>query len=569
LALGKLLQSTEGWAAFSLMPRGRLGAVGVLALALDRAAVPPRIPEGYWHAYVDGVLILSTCPDAVRAVEKRIQGLDGDRRIPAAGPGCRIRVRLQELLRRRPRAGKPVLDILKHHVPWLPDTVEVTWQRGKEEIRFPAGGLASILEPGGPRSLPKIPGTLFQIEGRIAMPEGFEGLRRPMARNPLGLRALLARSWPGDPPDLLTLARHCTGRFTLIGHRQSNAIVPVVGLEVRNPDRTLTFIDTRLVATGACDRVDRAPVPYTFSRHVPASLRFSMMFPQFRNIINAFRAYQTALAFGWVWLGPKDEMESILRSLEREEDYAPGPGTVTPFPPGPGNPGSPVLGSMDLDVTALWNEFLSQEWEDAASLHLPTIEENLQQDTKVLALACGRLSFSVSLDGKALVLKRRVPLSRSLLTLLAARGYAFHETVSAMEQYVRLEARKELRTLLKAQQVYRKRNGRHAESTARLVEAGLWAPGTPGTGKIWEAYVLGVVKRVAQGNRTRPLSRSGRFTLYAIPRCSGPAGWRPAYLMREDGRIFMGEAPSRSLDVLPEDFGAAGWRPVPVAAQER
>ena len=568
-ALGKLLRSTEGWAAFSLMPRGRLGAVGVLALALARADVPPRMPEGYWHAYANGLLVLSTCPDAVRTVEKRIMGLGRARGTPATGPRCRIRVRLQELLRRRPRAGKPVLDILKHYVPWLPETVEVTWQGGREEIRFPVGDLSSILEPEGPRGLPRIPNTLFQIEGRIALPEGLEGLQKPLARNPFGLRALLARSWPGDPPDLLTLARHCTGRFALIGHRHSNTIVPVVGLEVRNPDRTLTLLENRLLATGTCDRMDQKPVPYTFPRHVPDSLRFSMLFQQLRNMINAVRAYQVALAFGWVWLGPESDVRSILRSLERQEDFTAGPGTMAPSPPGPGNPGSPVLGRVDLNVSALWNEFLMLEWVDASSLHLSAIEEDLKQDTMNLARAWGRLCFTVSRDGRALVLKRRVPLSRSLLTLLAARGFTFHETVSALEHYVRHKVRGELQILFRDQQAYQKLKGRHADSTAQLVEAGLWAPGTPETGKVWEAYILGVVKRVERGNRTRPSTHSGRFALFAIPRSSGPAGWRPAYLIREDGRIFVGEAPSRSLEVLPEDLKAAGWRPVPVGEKER
>ena len=556
-AIGDLLARTEEKIAFGLIPRGRLGADPVLALTLARKDLPPKPPPGLHSAYVQGVYLLSPNPEAVKAAGYRLKA--GPRRLRSSqpAPGSCLRVRVHELLFRRPRSGIPVLGILKVFLSGLPEEIEVCWNGTAETIHVRGNVLPRILEPVTGKTEFRNPYATYSIDGKIILPEGLIEIRDSLEQNPLGLLDALAYSWPTDSPDLATLSRHLTGRFKLVGNRSSARLIPVIGLETKNPRRALAFLRSLLVATGRCDEKYLLPGCHTFPLHMPYWLKDRILKTLFRQQINRVRVYQVGHAFGWIWLGPELEMNRFFRGIRFMDERDRMHRDSSRIPPGRGS--WERLGEVNLSVSSLWNNFLEKAREDAASLypHPSNVHETLEAVTSDLARSCGRLSYSVFREGDVLVLHRPVSLRKSLFPLLVARGARFWDTVQEKEQEVRFKARKCLRALHKARQAYHRLKGCQPDSLLQLRESGLW---TERSDRVREAYAFHVVEWIP--GKSEPSDfRNGGDVLYACPRSSGPSGWRPAFLILQNGRIFAGDPVRGGIKSMsPESLAEDGWR---------
>lgn len=553
-ALAGWLERSSGPCGFGLLPEGRFGAEPVLAFTFGAGAAPERVPEGL-HVTTEGrIWIVSPSQEAARRVKDHLARATNSRRgaNDADHPRVRtrMRIKLKALLRRRPVASESALSVLRYFVAGVPDTVEVIWQGGEETIRVGIGPAASLLEPTTGRLEPTYLYCSVRFSGKLAIPEGLGALSGILRRDPLGIRTVLSRAWPVETPALSELARHLTGRFQILVQPCSGGLLPVVGIEVRNPRAALARLGRLLVASGVCEQHPRAEGVFEFPYRLPPEVRRNHMLLVFFRSQNQRREYRVALTDGWIWLGPRQETEAVVEAYDADREIEADPNRPAPDP---ASALRPAYGRFQVNTAPLWDDLVHEHGSITFEGEVTTRAlRRLRESRGELADALGLFSYEIGRDGSTLELRRRVPSGKSLLTVLAAYGYRSYEELSHEEQQVRRAARNELRTLLRAQLTHRVRYGRFAPALSDLVRTRLWPPNSSAGDP---AYTFQV--------DLKAVGPKPRLVLYAIPRGPGPAGRRPAYLIQEDGKLFTGRAESSDVMGTPQaDLLDHGWRRV-------
>ncbi|MBN2491058.1 MAG: hypothetical protein JXQ29_09430 [Planctomycetes bacterium] len=573
-ALARWLELSRGPVAFGLVAQAEAGDAPVLAFTLPagRRLEPPV--HGMHQERAGLVWVASPARWAAEALRAHVSQLPGSER--TSGAGHRIRWNLGEIQRRRPWMLDTTLGVLRHYVALSPRAVEVVWepsrrdaaateveeagaQSGEETVRLLGfGDFAGMLEPDAGMPTPRHADCSIRLAGRLRVPEGLEAAPALLGRDPLGILSALVCSWPVAAPDAARLARELTGRFQVLVVRGSGQFVPVVGLELSHAVRGRRELDRLLVESGVCERQQTEPVPFTYPRRKPLWLIRNDLLQHLFRQYSATRSYQVATAGGWVWLGPRDEMRDVLLAV-RSERRAVAPGeelraSATRRAGGIAGGGSPRpaaaggrLGWIEVNPLLLWDALVFEHGsidgdEDREEPH----DRLVQGWQRRLADQLGPLAFAVTSTRPDLVLRREIPIGRSLLVVAAARAYRSWGAIWDHERQVRRRARGELALLDRVRRTLRANGVRALESLAGLSASGLWEPDP----EVARYYRFGVAA-----------AQDGTTWLYAVPAANGPAGRRPTYLVDAAGRLLTGTTGAGGGLALPAgDPAADGWR---------
>lgn len=563
------LERSSGPCGFGLLPVGRFHAEPVLAFTFPPGAVPERTPDGFHAETEGGTWIVSPSLAATRRVKDYLAHRQSPRPSRTGVDHFRLRIRLKELLFRRPAACESALSVLRYFVSEVPESIEVGWANGEETIRIEVGPTASMLEPTSGSLRPTYIYCSVRFLGKLAFPECLGVLSRRLESDPLGIRTVLARAWPVPAPALRDLVRHLTGRFQVLVPPSSGGLLPVLGIEVRNPRTALARLRRLLVASGVCEERERVTGVFEFPYRLPPEVRRNHMLLVFFRNLNQRREYRVAMAGRWIWLGPEREVEAVLEAFDADQEIEalpnrrPNPDPEKPEPKGTVRPG---YGRFEVNTAPLWDDLLYEHGQVTLEGEATTRAiRSLRESRGELADALGPFSYEVDRSGSTLILRRPAAYAKSLLTVLAAYGYRSYQELRHEEEQVRLAAQKELKILLRAQLAHRARYGRFAETPDDLVRARLWRPDASAADSAYRfAFKLSPVGAPETASRTEEAGgRGSRLIAYAIPRGLSPAGRRPAYLIQEDGKLFTGRAEPGDLVRMPEgDLRDLGWRRV-------
>jgi len=561
------LERSSGPCGFGLLPVGRFHAEPVLVFTFPPGAAPERIPDGFHAETEGGTWIVSPSLAATRRVKDYLARRQSPRPSRAGVDHYRLRMRLKELLFRRPAACESALSVLRYFVSQIPESIEVSWEGGEETVRVEVGSTASLLEPTNGSLRPTYVYCSVRFAGKLALPECLGALSRTLENDPLGIRTVLARAWPVPAPELRDLARHLTGRFQVVVPPSSGGLLPVLGLEVRNPRNALARLRRVLVASGVCEQRERATGVFEFPYRLPPEVRRNHMLLVFFRNHNQRREFRVAMAGGWIWLGPEREIEAVLEAFDADQETESRPNRPTPDPEAPDRERAvrSGYGRFELSTAPLWDDLLYEHGLVTLEGEATTqVIRSLRESRGELADALGPFSYEVDRSGSTLIFRRPATYEKSLLTVLAAYGYRSYQELRHEEEQVRLAAQKELKILLRAQLAHRARYGRFAETPDDLVRARLWRPDAGAGDPTYRfAFNLNTVGAPGAANRMEAGGRGTRLIVYAIPRGLSLAGRRPAYLIQEDGKLFTGRAEPGDLVRMPEgDPRDLGWRRV-------
>lgn len=506
-------------------------------------------PSGTLTAAVRGYLIIASEQCALDRVRAHLNASARLAAEPArTSAGCRMWLHPRLLLDRMHPGSVSAFASLRHFLVDWPRRISIEWRAGHERIRVEAPRLAGRLGPTAAIPAPRYVSCSIRWAGRLALPEGLEGLADLLERDPLGIGAAVVRSWPASTPERDVIARHLSGRFQMLLVRSNGSFtpVPVVGLEMVSAKRGVALLDRLLVASGLCDRLDDKPAPYTYVRRLPAELRSDSRLVRILRFYGPqWRQYGLGVAGNWLWLGPMDEVKQVMRSSRSETvRLAAAVGdepTDGPF----------RAGELDIDAFALWEHldfqhlFISRD-----STRRDATEERMRQTMGELAGVMRRPVFVVERDGQALLLSREASLADSLFSFLAARSSRFHAEIELAQADLRREVRVALTALLGAQAIFRRLKGKYAGSVAELTRAGLWrAQENPAR----SAIELGV--RAA----------GTAFVVFALPRDAalGQERFGRAYAMRADGVLLVGPRDLGGIEtLLGAERNSPAWRRV-------
>ena len=128
------LAAGTGPVAFGLVPIGHAGAAPVVIVSGARDGPALASGSGLVIRAVGRHCVLSTSQAVVDLVAERLTKVS-----PIAGRSradLRVRIDVQQLLARRPAAGRPLMSVARHLAGSLPKRIDVVYEAGREVVRL-------------------------------------------------------------------------------------------------------------------------------------------------------------------------------------------------------------------------------------------------------------------------------------------------------------------------------------------------------------------------------------------------------------------------------------------------